>query len=143
MVQWQCNLRVSWRMQLFSLLAHGLLVLLILLAPWPDGYVSVWLGLVTLVMFGFIRSQRNIKSRHGEIVLYNENHLRWQHREWQITKRPWVLKNGILLSLRTTEGKSPRRRSLWLASDSMGNEEWRHLCHLLLQHKNWQSDRLM
>ncbi|PWC12040.1 hypothetical protein B4923_12115 [Brenneria roseae subsp. americana] len=135
MAQWQCDIRVSWRMQLFSLIVHGLLVLLILLAPWPDGYAVLWLGLVTLVVFGFIRSQRNIKSRQGEILLHSETNLRWQQQEWQIVKRPWVLKNGILLSLRSSNGKGQQR--LWLASDSMGNDEWRHLRQLLLQHKSW------
>lgn len=122
-------------MQLFSLVAHGLLVLLILLAPWSDSYTVLWLGLVTLVVFGFIRSQRNIKSRQGEISLLGATHLRWQQQEWRIIKRPWMLKNGILLSLRAVDGK--RRQRLWLASDSMGNEEWRHLRQLLLQHKRW------
>lgn len=55
-------------MQLFSLVVHGLLVLLILLAPWPDSYTALWLGLVTLVVFGFIRSQRNIKVRQGRLL---------------------------------------------------------------------------
>ncbi|MBJ7222649.1 MULTISPECIES: protein YgfX [unclassified Brenneria] len=133
MAQWQCDLRVSWRMQLFSLVVHGLLVLLILLAPWPDSYTVLWLGLVTLVVFGFIRSQRNIKSRQGEISLLGDMLLRWQRREWLIIKRPWMLKHGILLSLKSTEGKG--RQRLWLASDSMDEEEWRHLRQLLLQHK--------
>ncbi|MCL2891697.1 protein YgfX [Brenneria tiliae] len=131
MAQWQCDLRVSWRMQLFSLVVHGLLVLLILLAPWPDSYTALWLGLVTLVVFGFIRSQRNIKVRQGEISLRGATHLRWQQQDWQIIKRPWILKNGILLSLKSMDGKE--RQRLWLASDSMGNDEWRHLRQLLLQ----------
>lgn len=135
MAQWQCDIRVSWRMQLLSLIVHGLLVLLILLAPWPDGYAVLWLGLVTLVVFGFIRSQRNIKSQQGEMLLHSETNLRWQRQEWQIVKRPWVLKNGILLSLRASDGKG--RQRLWLASDSMGNDEWRCLRQRLLQHKSW------
>ncbi|EHD23099.1 protein of unknown function DUF1434 [Brenneria sp. EniD312] len=121
-------------MQLFSLVVHGLLVLLILLAPWPDSYTALWLGLVTLVVFGFIRSQRNIKVRQGEIALRGATHLRWQQRDWQIIKRPWVLKSGILLSLKSMDGKE--RQRLWLASDSMGNDEWRHLRQLLLQQRN-------
>nr|WP_113865764.1 protein YgfX [Brenneria salicis]NMN92738.1 toxin CptA [Brenneria salicis ATCC 15712 = DSM 30166]RBP63715.1 toxin CptA [Brenneria salicis ATCC 15712 = DSM 30166]RLM31003.1 hypothetical protein BHG07_07305 [Brenneria salicis ATCC 15712 = DSM 30166] len=135
MAQWQCDIRVSWRMQLLSLMVHGLLVLLILLAPWPDGYAVLWLGLVTLVVFGFIRSQRNIKSQQGEMLLHSEINLRWQRQEWQIVKRPWVLKNGILLSLRASDGKG--RQRLWLASDSMGNDEWRCLRQRLLQYKSW------
>ncbi|TCV07782.1 toxin CptA [Samsonia erythrinae] len=121
-------------MQLLSLLVHGLLVLLILLAPWPDGYAPMWLVLVTIVMFGFIRSQRSIKSRHGEVVLLSDTILSWRHREWRIVKRPWLLKNGVLLSLQSQDGKD--RKSLWLASDSMGDDEWRHLRQILLQ-KNW------
>lgn len=120
-------------MQVLSLLAHGLLVLLILLAPWPDGYAPLWLAMLTLVVFGFIRSQRGIKSRHGEIVLHGDSHLRWQQREWRIIKPPFMLKNGILLSLREDRGDG--RQRLWLASDSMGRDEWRHLRQLLLQRR--------
>ncbi|SLM61816.1 Cytoskeleton Polymerization-inhibiting Toxin. Toxin of CptAB toxin-antitoxin pair (McNeil, 2012). The C-terminal CptA domain binds to and inhibits the polymerization of MreB and FtsZ in vitro [Dickeya aquatica] len=118
-------------MQLFSLMMHGLLVLMILLAPWPDGYAPLWLGLVTLVVFGFVRSQRVIKSRQGEISLHDENRLHWQQRDWLIVRRPWMLRSGILLSLRAANGKG--RQHLWLASDSMGNAEWRRL-RQLLQH---------
>lgn len=37
---------------------------------------------------------------------------------------------GMLLTLQPTEGK--KRRRLWLASDCMSKEEWRHLRQLLL-----------
>ena len=125
-------------MQLCSLLVHGLLVLLILLAPWPEGYAALWLSLVTLVVFGFIRSQRSIKSRQGAIALLGEAHLRWQRQDWQIVRRPWLLKHGVLLSLRQRDGRKQRR--LWLSSDSMDQDEWRHLCQVLLQHKGWADD---
>ncbi|MCO7261486.1 protein YgfX [Dickeya zeae] len=131
MAQWQCDLRVSWRMQLFSLLTHGFLMLMILLAPWPDGYAPLWLGLVTLVVFDFVRSQRSIKSRQGEISLRGDNQLHWQQRDWQIVRRPWFMRNGVLLSLRAVDGKGQQR--LWLASDSMGSEEWRLLRQQLQQ----------
>ncbi|MGK2959817.1 MAG: protein YgfX [Candidatus Malihini olakiniferum] len=133
MALWRCNLRVSWRMQVFSLLVHGFLLLLILLAPWPDGYAVLWLLLMTLVIFGFIRSQRNIKACHGEIVLQDEVGLEWQHHSWHIIRRPWTLKNCILLSLRRSDSK--RRQQLWLASDNMDKQEWRHLRQLLLGSK--------
>lgn len=45
-----------------------------------------------------------------------------------------MLKSGILLSLKSMDGKE--RQRLWLASDSMGNDEWRHLRQLLLQQRN-------
>ncbi len=119
-------------MQLFSLLTHGFLMLMILLAPWPDGYAPLWLGLVTLVVFDFVRSQRTIKSRQGEISLRGESQLHWQQRDWHIIRRPWVMRNGVLLSLRAVDGKGQQR--LWLASDSMGSEEWRLLRQLLQHH---------
>ncbi|WP_409161099.1 protein YgfX [Pectobacterium sp. B2J-2] len=122
-------------MQLLSLVVHGLLVLLTLLAPWPEGYAWLWLCLVTMVMFGFIRSQRNIKSLQGEIVLLSETTLSWRQQEWQIVKRPWLLKNGVLLSLQAVNDKG--RQQLWLASDCMGDDEWRHLRQFLLQQKHW------
>ena len=125
-------------MQLISLLVHGLLLLLILLAPWPEGYAVLWLSLVTLVVFGFIRSQRHIKSRQGEIVLQDEACIQWQQQRWLIIRRPWMLKNGVLLSLRHSEGKKQQR--LWLASDSMDKNEWRHLRQLLLQGKCWAGE---
>lgn len=140
MALWRCDLRVSWRMQLFSLIAHGLLLLLILLAPWPEGYAVLWLSLVTLVVFDFIRSQRNIKSRQGELVLQDNERLEWQQQHWQIVRRPWMLKNGILLSLRQSGGKKQQR--LWLASDNMDKNEWRHLRQLLLESKGWGEGRL-
>nr|WP_236031999.1 protein YgfX [Dickeya oryzae] len=118
-------------MQLFSLLTHGFLMLMILLAPWPDGYAPLWLGLVTLVVFDFVRSQRSIKSRQGEISLRGDNQLHWQQRDWQIVRRPWFMRNGVLLSLRAVDGKGQQR--LWLASDSMGSEEWRLLRQQLQQ----------
>ncbi|MDN5987617.1 MAG: protein YgfX, partial [Hafniaceae bacterium] len=36
MDQWRCDVRVSWRTQLLLLVTHGILILLILLAPWPE-----------------------------------------------------------------------------------------------------------
>ncbi|MCW2475235.1 MULTISPECIES: protein YgfX [unclassified Symbiopectobacterium] len=138
MALWRCDLRVSWRMQVFSLLVHGLLLLLILLAPWPDGYAVLWLSLMTLVVFGFIRSQRNIKARHGEIVLQDKASIEWQQHRWRIIRRPWMLKNGILLSLRRSDGK--RRQRLWLASDNMDKQEWRHLRQLLLESNAWAGE---
>ncbi|MGK2946338.1 MAG: protein YgfX [Candidatus Malihini olakiniferum] len=51
----------------------GLLLLLVLLTPWPERYAVLGLSLMTLVVFGFIRTQgHNIKVRRGEIMLQDE-----------------------------------------------------------------------
>ncbi|MDN6115265.1 MAG: protein YgfX, partial [Enterobacterales bacterium] len=66
MDQWRCDVRVSWRTQLLLLVTHGILILLILLAPWPENYSFYWLVLLTLVVFECIRSQKQIAKIQGE-----------------------------------------------------------------------------
>jgi toxin CptA len=114
-------------------------MLAILLAPWPAGYWPVWMTLLLVVIFECIRSQRRITSRHGEISLLDSNRLIWQHQEWVIKKPVWMIDSGILLSLQREKRKGGLRQAmrssrqrLWLASDSMSQEEWRRLRQLLL-----------
>jgi len=128
--QWRCDVRVSWRTQLFSLLTHGLLILLILVSPWPEGFWVIWLVLLTLVVFQCIRSQKRIAAVQGELRLLADRRFSWHGREWLLAKKPWMPGYGMLLTLQPMEGK--KRRRLWLASDSMNKEEWRHLRQLLL-----------
>ncbi|MDN0087741.1 protein YgfX [Yersinia nurmii] len=131
MAQWRCDLRVSWRTQLFSLLIHGVLVLITLVAPWPDGCTPLWLILLTLVVFECIRSQKSITSRQGEIRLKAGNLLIWKRQEWKLVRQPWITRYGVLLSLQGAG--SQRRKRVWLASDSMSEDEWRELC-LIFRH---------
>ncbi|BFO11679.1 hypothetical protein GGER_41890 [Serratia rubidaea] len=70
MAQWRCDVRISWRTQLVSLLAHGALILLILISPWPESYDPIWLLLLTLVVFECIRSQTRIASRQGSCACF-------------------------------------------------------------------------
>ncbi|WP_057533381.1 protein YgfX [Yersinia pseudotuberculosis] len=137
MAQWRCNLRVSWHTQLFSLLAHGILVILTLVAPWPLGYTALWLVLLTLVVFECIRSQKRIKSCQGEIRLKPGNLVLWKRHEWTVVKPPWITRYGVLLHLQQTGGHATRK-CLWLSADSMSEDEWRQLC-LLLRH-SFESD---
>jgi len=123
--QWRCDVRISWRTQLLSLLLHGALILLILGSPWPDGYGAVWLALLTLVVFECIRSQRRIALCRGELRLQADRHVSWHGKEWLLVKKPWLQPYGVMLSLRQVQGK--KRRRLWLASDSMDKAEWRQL----------------
>jgi toxin CptA len=127
--QLQCEVRLSWRTQLISLLVHGALMLLILLSPWPVGYAPVWVVLLTLVVFECIRSQKRIAARQGELRWLGERRIEWRGREWMIVKQPWMPSWGILLTLQQINGK--KRRRLWLASDALSTEEWCHLQRLL------------
>lgn len=115
------------------------MMLMILLAPWPAGYWPVWMTLLLLVLFECIRSQRRITARTGEIVLTDDYRLLWRGHEWQIKQPVWMISHGALLSLRREKLKGglaqamrSRRQRLWLASDSMSQEEWRHLRQILL-----------
>ncbi|CRL46274.1 Toxin CptA [Sodalis glossinidius str. 'morsitans'] len=103
--------------------------MLILLSPWPENYGLVWLTLVLVVVFECIRSQRNIMSCRGELVLMSDNSIQWHREEWIFTRKACMLKGGAVLSLRKVGGK--RRRRLWLAADSMDGREFRHLRQLL------------
>ena len=114
-------------------------MLMIVLAPWPAGYWPVWMTLLVLVLFECIRSQRRITARTGEVVLTDDYHLLWRGHEWQIKQPVWMISHGALLSLRREKLKGglaqairSRRQRLWLASDSMSQEEWRHLRQILL-----------
>jgi len=130
-VLWQSDLRVSWRAQWLSLLLHGLVAALILLAPWPLRYTPLWLMLLSLVVIDCVRSQRRINACHGEIKLLMDSRLRWQGMEWDILGTPWMLTSGMMLRLRKKQGG--RVHHLWLASDSMDEREWRDLRRMLLQ----------
>ncbi|MGL4486118.1 MAG: protein YgfX [Yersinia sp. (in: enterobacteria)] len=130
MAQWRCDLRVSWHTQLFSLLAHGVLVTLTLVAPWPQGYLALCLVLLTLVVFECIRSQKKIASCQGEIRFEPGKLVLWKSDQWQVVKQPWITRYGVLLHLQHVSSRSTRKR-LWLAADSMSEEEWRQLCVLL------------
>lgn len=92
MVQWQSDLRVSWRAQWLSLLIHGLVAVFILLMPWPLSYTPLWLVLLSLVVFDSVRSQRRINACQGEIRLLMDGRLRWQGQEWSIVSAPGWLK---------------------------------------------------
>ena len=128
MVQWQSDLRVSWRAQWLSLLIHGLVAVFILLMPWPLSYTPLWLVLLSLVVFDSVRSQRRINACQGEIRLLMDGRLRWQGQEWSIVCAPWMIKTGMMLRLRSDAGK---RQHLWLAADSMDDAEWRDLRRLM------------
>lgn len=130
MALWHCDIRVSWRTQLFFLLSHGALILLILLLPWPESYGIYWLIPLVLLVFECIRCQKLIARNHGELTLSPEGEVSWQGKTWTLGHRFRMSDFGVLLSLRPQ--KAGRNRRLWLAADSMPPEQWRQLRRLLL-----------
>ena len=129
MALWHSDLRVSWRAQWISLLLHGVVILALLLAPWPASYTVVWMLLVTLAVFECLRSQRRIRSREGGIALLDGRQMQWRQQRWKIHGRPWIARQAIFLTLRTAKGV---QETLWLLSDSMSEDEWRQLRQQLL-----------
>ncbi len=129
MALWHSELRISWRAQWISLLLHGVVILALLLAPWPASYTVVWMLLLTLAVFECVRSQRRIRSRQGDIALLEGRQMQWRQQQWLIHGRPWIIRRGILLTLRSAKGSQEK---LWLLSDSMSEDEWRQLRQLLL-----------
>ena len=129
MAQWRCDIRISWRTQLFFLLTHGVLILLILILPWPEGFGPLWLVLLTLVVFQCIRSQKRIAAVQGELRLLADRRFSWHGREWRLAK---TVDAGLRHAADAAADGGQKRRRLWLASDCMSKEEWRHLRQLLL-----------
>ena len=58
-----------------SLSLHGVVVIALLLAPWPASLTVVWMLLLTLVVLECVRSQRRIRSREGDIALLADHQL--------------------------------------------------------------------
>lgn len=105
--------------------------MVVLLVPWPDKLWPLWVTLLAAIIFECIRTQKYIAATIGELSLDKNGTVNWQHYYYRIINRPVILKNGIFLRLE--EVQSRRRVRLWLASDSMLQDEWRALRQLLLQ----------
>ncbi|WP_445497048.1 protein YgfX [Photorhabdus sp. SF281] len=132
MVLWKCDLRVSWNTQLISTCVHGVIALIVLLAPWQADDSIFWLPLVLLIIASWGRSQKNIRKLQGSLVLFNNNKLQWKKHEWQIIRQPWVCRYGVLITAQSFYNRKKIR--LWIASDGMPQDEWRNINQLLLQY---------
>jgi len=132
-VLWKSNLSISWKTQLFSTCAHGLVGFILLVAPWAPGNSMVWLPLLAIVIASWAKSQKSISKIKGTAVLVNGNKVQWKKNEWNIIKQPWCSRVGILLTLSALQGKQQKIR-LWIAKDALSEESWRNLNQLLLQY---------
>ncbi|HHR5880383.1 protein YgfX [Providencia alcalifaciens] len=133
MVLWKSNLSISWKTQLFSTCLHGVTGIILLVAPWAPGNSMIWLPLLVVLVASWAKSQKNISKVKGVAVLVNGNKLQWKKNEWEIIKAPWCSRFGILLTLNALQGK-PQKLRLWIAKDSVCEENWRNLNQLLLQY---------
>lgn len=107
--------------------------MLLLLAPWSQGNSVFWLPLLVVVVASWAKSQKNISKIKGVAVLVNGNKVQWKKNEWNIVKAPWLSRYGILLTLEALQGKA-QKIHLWVARDSVSEENWRNLNQLLLQY---------
>ncbi|HEM6904843.1 TPA: hypothetical protein U2I37_000470 [Providencia stuartii] len=133
MVLWKSNLSISWKTQLFSTCAHGVVGFILLVAPWAPGNSMVWLPLLVIVIASWAKSQKSISKIKGTAVLVNGNKVQWKKNEWSIVKQPWCSRVGVLLTLSALQDK-PQKIRLWVAKDALSEESWRNLNQLLLQY---------
>ncbi|GLR08299.1 hypothetical protein GCM10007905_10180 [Mixta theicola] len=128
MVRWQSDINPSaWaRRVTFALylpIAAGLLLL-----PWPTPLAPFIVGLLLLLIIE-LRHRLQLQQRlRGQLTTDESRCWRWQQQSGWVTRPPFILPFGVLLSLRTQQGK---RLSLWLMRDSMSEANWRALRRLL------------
>ncbi|WP_193014732.1 protein YgfX [Proteus sp. FME41] len=132
MILWKSHLTVSWFTQLFSTAAYVAVEIGLLLYPWPPDFIYIWVPLLLLLIGGWYFTQKNISRIKGDLVLLNGNRIQWKLHEWQITKHPWISRFGTRITLTSILNK--KQITLWVAFDSMTENEWRNFSQLLMQY---------
>lgn len=132
MTLWKSHLTVSWFTQLFSTSVYVIFEIELLLYPWPPGFIYIWVPLLLLLILGWYFSQKNINKRKGDLVLLNGNRIQWKYHEWQIAKQPWISRFGAKITLDSILNN--KQITLWVAFDSMPENEWRNFSQLLMQY---------
>nr|WP_306309244.1 protein YgfX [Xenorhabdus anantnagensis] len=142
---WNNKLRESRHTRLFSTGVHGAVAIAALLAPWSINSVLFWLPLFAIIISSWMWSQKNIRRCQGRLVLFKGKKVHWQKAAWSITQPPWFHRYGMVVMLhafnRTENGRAENMRyqppiRLWVASDSMSPEAWRHLNQLMRQYSD-------
>ncbi|WP_340615407.1 protein YgfX [Xenorhabdus entomophaga] len=138
MVLWNNKLSISRQTCLFSIGAHGGIAVAALLAPWPTNGIFFWLPLLAIIIISWIWSQKNIRQCQGRLVLFKGNKVHWQKAAWIIAQPPWFSRYGMVVILHAlVQAENARHQSpvrLWVASDSLSPEAWRHLNQLMRQY---------
>ncbi|WP_100159080.1 protein YgfX [Proteus columbae] len=132
MILWKSHLTVSWFTQLFSTVVYVAFVIGLLLYPWPPDFIYVWVPLLLFLIGSWYFTQKNISRIKGDFILLNGNRIQWKLHEWQITKRPWISRFGTRITLTSVLNK--KQITLWVAFDSMTENEWRNFSQLLMQY---------
>ncbi|MBG3012908.1 protein YgfX [Proteus faecis] len=132
MILWKSHLTVSWFTQLFSTVAYVAFVIALLLYPWPPDFIYVWVPLLLFLISSWYFTQKSISRIKGDFILLNGNRIQWKLHEWQITKRPWISRFGTRITLTSILNK--KQITLWVAFDSMTENEWRNFSQLLMQY---------
>ncbi len=132
MILWKSHLTVSWFTQLFSTVTYVAFVIGLLLYPWPPDFIYVWVPLLLFLIGSWYFTQKNISRIKGDFVLLNGNRIQWKQHEWQITKHPWISRFGTRITLTSILNK--KQITLWVAFDSMTENEWRNFSQLLIQY---------
>ncbi|AYA40837.1 hypothetical protein HZS38_10695 [Xenorhabdus nematophila] len=142
MARWNNELKVSRHTRLFSSSTHGGIALAALLVHKPVNSTYFWFPLLilflTTIIVSWMQSQKNIQQCQGRLVLFGSNNIHWQKTVWGIVQPPWFSRYGMILYLhvfdRTGNTCNQPKIRLWLASDSMSPEAWRHLNQLMRQY---------
>lgn len=132
MILWKSHLTVSWFTQLFSTAIYVAFEIGLLLYPWPPDFIYIWVPLLLFLIGGWYFTQKNISRIKGDFALLNGNRVQWKLHEWQITKRPWISRFGTRITLTSILNK--KQITLWVAFDSMAENEWRNFSQLLMQY---------
>lgn len=128
MARWQSELTPSAfarrvTLALYLAIAFGLLWL-----PWPPSLMPFIIGLLLLLIIELRHGLRLQLLFRGPLTTDENRWWHWQQQRGRVTRPPFILPFGILLLLRTEQGK---RLSLWLMRDSMSEASWRALRRLL------------
>jgi toxin CptA len=126
--RWQSDLSPSAWAQRITLALYIPIAIALLLLPWPIPLAPLIVGLLLLLMLELRHRLRLQRTLRGALVADESRCWHWQQHSGQVTRSPFVLPFGVLLSLRTQQGKP---FSLWLMRDSMSEANWRALRRLL------------
>ncbi|UQY43507.1 protein YgfX [Erwinia sp. PK3-005] len=128
MARWQSELHPSALARRVTFALYIALIAGLLLLPWPPPLIPAIGGLLLLLLIELRYRLRLQRSLHGQLTADESRYWHWRQQKARVTRPPFVLPFGILLSLRTQQGK---RLSLWLMRDSMNEASWRALRRLL------------
>ncbi|MGD8107959.1 protein YgfX [Pantoea sp. FN0302] len=126
-MRWQSELTPSALARCVTLALYLSIAAGLLLLPWPTRLIPIIVGLLLLLIIE-LRYRLHLQQRWRGVLTTDENRCWcWQQQRGWVTRPPFVLPFGVILSLRTQQGK---RFSLWLMRDSMSETSWRALRRL-------------